>query len=50
MTTININNEVYAKWKNHYAINVSKLEFPTLKNYTEKSLLKLIESNKAQMK
>ena len=44
MTTINVDKKIYKKWKNHYESKISKLDYPTLKNYTEKTLLGVINN------
>ncbi len=43
MTTININSGLYKKWVNYYEKKADKLIFPTLKNFTEQQLMRIIK-------
>ncbi len=43
MTNINIDDEVHKKWTEHYKI-ANKIEYPTLKNFTEKKLMEIIQN------
>ena len=43
MTTLDIKNEIYDEWVKFYYRH-SKLEYPTLKNFTARKLKESIES------
>jgi|TARA_R100000501_G_C2604356_1_gene100567 hypothetical protein len=41
MVNININEKIYERWAIFYKMH-DKLEYPTLKNFTEKKILEII--------
>ncbi len=45
MTTLDIKDEVYEDWVKFYKVH-SKLEYPTLKNFTARKLKEIIKDEK----
>lgn len=44
MTNIDIDSKVYKKWTEYYK-GYSKIQYPTLKNFTTKKLIELMKEN-----